>query len=103
MSIRLAQRLQRIRPSATVGITAKAINLREAGRDVISLSAGEPDFATPEHIRAAGIEAIRSGNTKYTALDGAHALKLAIAAKLSGENKLSYEPAQILEIGRAHV
>ena len=96
MSIRLAQRLQRIRPSATVGITAKAINLREAGRDVISLSAGEPDFATPEHIRAAGIEAIRSGNTKYTALDGAHALKLAIAAKLSGENKLSYEPAQIL-------
>jgi aspartate aminotransferase len=96
MSIRLAHRLQRIRPSATVGITAKALNLREAGQDVISLSAGEPDFATPEHIRAAGIEAIRSGNTKYTALDGTHQLKLAIVAKLSHENHLSYEPAQIL-------
>ena len=96
MSIRLAERLQRIRPSATVSITAKALNLREQGRDIISLSAGEPDFATPEHIRAAGIEAIRSGNTKYTALDGAHALKLAIAKKLKRENGLSYEPAQIL-------
>jgi aspartate aminotransferase len=79
-----------------VSITAKALNMRELGRDVISLSAGEPDFATPEHIGAAGIEAIRSGNTKYTALDGAHPLKLAIAAKLASENGLSYEPAQIL-------
>ncbi|HEY7670699.1 MAG TPA: pyridoxal phosphate-dependent aminotransferase [Gammaproteobacteria bacterium] len=96
MSIRLAHRLQRIRPSATVGMTAKAISLREAGHDIISLSAGEPDFATPEHIRAAGIEAIRSGNTKYTALDGTHQLKLAIAAKLRRENGLDYEPAQIL-------
>jgi aspartate aminotransferase len=77
-------------------MTAKAISLREAGHDIISLSAGEPDFATPEHIRAAGIEAIRSGNTKYTALDGAHQLKLAIAAKLRRENGLDYEPAQIL-------
>jgi aspartate aminotransferase len=77
-------------------MTAKAISLREAGHDIISLSAGEPDFATPEHIRAAGIEAIRSGNTKYTALDGAHALKVAIAAKLRRENGLDYEPAQIL-------
>ena len=96
MSIRLAHRLQRIRPSATVGITAKALNLREQGRDIIGLSAGEPDFATPEHVRAAGIEAIRSGNTKYTALDGAHPLKVAIAAKLLRENGLGYEPAQIL-------
>jgi aspartate aminotransferase len=79
-----------------VGITAKALNLREQGHDIIGLSAGEPDFATPEHVRAAGIEAIRTGNTKYTALDGAHQLKLAITAKLSLENKLSYEPAQIL-------
>jgi aspartate aminotransferase len=79
-----------------VSITAKALNLREQGRDIISLSAGEPDFATPEHVGAAGIEAIRSGNTKYTALDGAHQLKLAIAKKLARENGLSYEPAQIL-------
>jgi aspartate aminotransferase len=92
----LARRLERIRPSATVSITAKALNLREQGRDIISLSAGEPDFATPEHIRAAGIEAIRSGNTKYTALDGAHQLKTAIAAKLLRENGLTYEPKQIL-------
>jgi aspartate aminotransferase len=79
-----------------VSITAKALNLREQGEDIISLSAGEPDFATPEHIRAAGIDAIVSGNTKYTALDGARQLKLAIAAKLERDNGLHYELAQIL-------
>ena len=96
MTIRLARRLQRIRPSATVSITAKALNLREQGVDIIGLSAGEPDFATPEHVSAAGIEAIASGNTKYTALDGARPLKLAIVAKLARDNGLAYEPAQIL-------
>ena len=96
MSTRLARRLQRIRPSATVSITAKALNLREQGVDVIGLSAGELDFPTPEHIRAAGIEAIESGNTKYTALDGARSLKLAIADKLRRDNGLSYELGQIL-------
>jgi aspartate aminotransferase len=96
LNIRLAHRLQRIRPSATVSITAKALNLREQGEDIIGLSAGEPDFPTPEHIRAAGIEAIRSGNTKYTALDGTRQLKLAIAAKLARENGLSYTLRQIL-------
>ena len=96
MATRLARRLQRIRPSATVSITAKALNLREQGEDIISLSAGEPDFATPEHIRAAGIEAIASGNTKYTALDGTRQLKLAIAAKLERDNGLHYELVEIL-------
>jgi aspartate aminotransferase len=96
LATRLARRLQRIRPSATVSITAKALNLREQGEDIISLSAGEPDFATPEHIRAAGIEAIASGNTKYTALDGTRQLKLAIAAKLERDNGLHYELVEIL-------
>jgi aspartate aminotransferase len=79
-----------------VSITAKALNLREQGRDIIALSAGEPDFPTPEHIRAAGIEAIETGNTKYTALDGTRQLKQAIAAKLERENGLSYGLDQIL-------
>lgn len=96
MSTRFAHRLQRVRPSATVGITAKALKLREQGRDIIALSVGEPDFDTPEHIKAAGIEAIASGNTKYTALDGATALKQAIAEKLLRDNGLNYEPEQIL-------
>lgn len=96
MSIRLAHRVQRVRPSATVSITAKALNLREQGRDIVALSAGEPDFPTPEHIRAAGIEAIRSGNTKYTALDGARPLKQAVAAKLKRDNGLDYGLDQIL-------
>jgi aspartate aminotransferase len=96
LTIRLAQRLQRIRPSATVGITAKALNRREQGEDIISLSAGEPDFPTPEHIRAAGIEAIVSGNTRYTALDGTRQLKHAIAAKLHRDNGLDYDLHRII-------
>jgi aspartate aminotransferase len=91
LSTRLARRLQRIRPSATVSITAKALNLREQGRDIIALSAGEPDFATPENIKAAGIEAIASDNTKYTALDGSQQLKTAIALKLERDNGLTYD------------
>jgi aspartate aminotransferase len=96
LTTRFAHRLQRIRPSATVGITAKALNLRDEGRDIIALSAGEPDFDTPEHIKAAGVAAIESGNTKYTALDGMRSLKQAIAAKLERENGLEYALDQIL-------
>lgn len=96
MSIRLSQRLQRIRPSATVSITARAIELREQGRDIISLSAGEPDFDTPENIKAAAIAAIRSGETKYTAVSGTSRLKEAIAAKLRNDNHLEYTAAQII-------
>jgi aspartate aminotransferase len=96
MSIRLSQRLQRIRPSATVSITARAIELREQGRDVISLSAGEPDFDTPENIKAAAIAAIRAGDTKYTAVGGTRRLREAIATKLRRDNGLEYAPEQIL-------
>ncbi|MEE9570700.1 MAG: aspartate transaminase, partial [Gammaproteobacteria bacterium] len=70
MSPRLAQRIQRIRPSPTMSITALAGKLREDGKDIIVLSAGEPDFATPEHVQEAACEAIRGGDTKYTAVDG---------------------------------
>ena len=96
MSIRFARRLQRIRPSATVGITAIAQRLREQGRDIISLSAGEPDFGTPEHVRRAAIAAIERGDTKYTAVDGASELKLAIVAKFERDNGLEYAPEQVL-------
>jgi aspartate aminotransferase len=96
LNSRLAHRIQRIRPSATVAITALAAELRAAGRDVIGLSVGEPDFDTPEHIKQAAIEAIRRGDTKYTAVDGTPALKAAIAAKFRRENGLAYDTAQIV-------
>jgi aspartate aminotransferase len=83
-------------PSATSAVLGLAAELKEAGRDVISLGAGEPDFDTPDHIKAAGIEAIRSGQTKYTAIDGTSALKAAIQRKFERDNGLSYEPGQIL-------
>jgi aspartate aminotransferase len=88
--------MQRVRPSATVAITAKALRLREAGRDIIGLSAGEPDFDTPEFIKAAAIAAIQRGDTKYTAIDGTRALKLAIVNKFKRDNGLDYAPEQIL-------
>ena len=96
MTIELAQRLQRIQPSATVSITARAQRLREQGRDVIVLSVGEPDFPTPEHIKAAAVEALARNDTKYTAVDGSHLLKQAIVAKLERENALRYTPEQVL-------
>jgi aspartate aminotransferase len=96
VAIRLAQRLQRIRPSATVTITSKAIALREQGRDVIGLSVGEPDFPTPVHIRQAAIEAVRAGETKYTAVDGTRLLKDAIARKFHRDNGLEYASEQII-------
>lgn len=83
-------------PSATSAVLGLAAELKEAGRDVISLGAGEPDFDTPEHIKAAAIEAIRSGQTKYTAIDGTSSLKAAIQQKFKRDNNLSYEPGQIL-------
>ena len=85
-----------MRPSATVSITQRAIELREAGGDVIALSAGEPDADTPEHIKAAAIEAIRSGDTKYTAVDGTARLNRAIAGKFRVDNGLHFEPRQIV-------
>jgi aspartate aminotransferase len=96
LSLRLAQRLQRVRPSPTVGITALAQRLREAGRDIVVLSVGEPDFATPEHVKAAARDAIARNDTKYTAVDGARSLKEAVVAKLKRDNGLDYTPEQVL-------
>lgn len=96
MTIELAQRLQRIRPSATVSITARAQRLREQGRDVIVLSVGEPDFPTPEHVKAAAAAALARNDTKYTPVDGSRALKDAIVAKLARDNGLAYTREQVL-------
>ncbi|WP_299815041.1 pyridoxal phosphate-dependent aminotransferase [uncultured Roseibium sp.] len=91
----LADALARVQPSATIAVTNKARELKAAGRDVIGLGAGEPDFDTPENIKAAAIKAINEGKTKYTAVDGIPELKAAIAAKFKRENGLTYEVNQI--------
>ena len=90
-----SQALRRIKPSATIAISAKARALKAAGRDVIALSAGEPDFDTPDNIKEAAIAAIRAGKTKYTDPDGMPELKAAICAKFARENGLTYTPAQV--------
>jgi aspartate aminotransferase len=87
--------LRRIQPSATSAAASKARALRAAGRDIISLDAGEPDFDTPQNIKDAAIRAIREGKTKYTDVDGIPELKRAVCAKFARENDLSYEPSQI--------
>ncbi len=93
----LADRLARIKPSATIAVTDKARALKAAGRDVIGLGAGEPDFDTPENIKEAAIKAIRDGKaSKYTAVDGIPELKAAIARKFKRENELTYKPSQII-------
>ncbi len=94
MSI-ISNSLRRIKPSPTIAATQKARELRAAGKDVIGLGAGEPDFDTPNNVKNAAIKAIRSGDTKYTAVDGTPALKKAIIAKFKRENKLSYSANQI--------
>ena len=92
----LSDTLSRIKPSATLAISQKARELKAAGRDVISLSAGEPDFDTPDNIKQAATLAIRRGETKYTAVDGIPELKAAIIEKFRKDNDLAYEPAQII-------
>ncbi|OUR79421.1 aspartate aminotransferase [Alphaproteobacteria bacterium 46_93_T64] len=94
MSI-IAESLGRIKPSPTIAVTTKAAELRAAGRDVIGLGAGEPDFDTPENIKTAAKTAIDEGKTKYTAVDGIPELKQAICEKFKRENGLSYEPSQV--------
>src|SRR6266481_5082287 len=92
----LAESLKRIKPSATIAVTDKARALKAAGRDVIGLGAGEPDFDTPENIKRAAIKAIEGGKAaKYTAVDGIAELKAAICAKFKRENGLDYKPSQI--------
>jgi aspartate aminotransferase len=90
-----AQRLARIKPSPTIAVTQKARELQAAGRDVIGLGAGEPDFDTPDNIKEAAYRAIREGQTKYTAVDGTPELKAAIRAKFKRENGLDYALDQI--------
>ncbi len=96
MEIRVAQRAANIKPSPTLAVTAKAAELTAAGRDIIALSAGEPDFDTPLHIKEAAIRAIRDGKTKYTAAGGMPELKQAVVDKFKRENDLVYKPQQIL-------
>jgi aspartate aminotransferase len=91
----LADSLNRMQPSATLAVTSKALELKAAGRDIISLGAGEPDFDTPEHIKEAAIAAMRAGKTKYTNVDGIPELKAAVAAKFKRENGLEFKPSQI--------
>ena len=90
-----SQALARVKPSATLAADAKARALRAAGKDVISLAAGEPDFDTPDNIKEAAIKAIRAGKTKYTDADGIPELKQAICAKFERENGLRYTPSQV--------
>ncbi|MCZ8087587.1 MAG: pyridoxal phosphate-dependent aminotransferase [Brevundimonas sp.] len=87
--------LARVKPSATLAVTAKARELKRAGRDVIGLGAGEPDFDTPDHVKAAAVAAIQRGETKYTDVDGLPELKAAVAAKFARENGLTYGTDQI--------
>ena len=91
----LSDALTRIKPSPTIAVTSKARELKAAGRDVIGLGAGEPDFDTPENIKQAAIRAIERGETKYTAVDGIPELKAAISRKFKRENGLDYGPNQI--------
>ncbi|GGC01279.1 aminotransferase [Marinobacterium zhoushanense] len=96
MDVQLSNRVNSIKPSPTLAVTNRAAELRAAGQNIIGLGAGEPDFDTPAHIKQAAIDAINSGFTKYTAVDGTPALKKAIIAKFERDNGLKYEANQIL-------
>jgi len=93
---RLAERLKKIKPSSTLAITSRAKKLKSEGYDVVTLAAGEPDFDTPDAVKDAGIEAIKSGFTKYTPTTGIPDLKKAISRKFKEDNKLDYSPSQII-------
>lgn len=96
MSQFVADLIKQVKPSATIAVSMKAAELKRAGKDVIGLGAGEPDFDTPDHIKQAAIEAIQAGQTKYTAVDGTPELKQAIIGKLSRENQVDYQASEIL-------
>ena len=96
MPNQLSRRVQRVKPSPTLAVTARAAKLKAEGKDIIGLGAGEPDFDTPVHIADAGVEAIRKGFTRYTNVDGIVELKDAIIAKFKRDNQISYERNQIL-------
>ena len=96
MTIQLSNRLSKVKPSATLAITAKAAELRASGKNIISLSVGEPDFETPKAAREAGIKAIEDGFTRYTAVPGIPELRAEVAAKFKRDNGLDYKPENIL-------
>ena len=96
MTVPVSRRVQRVKPSPTLAVTARAARLKAEGKDVIGLGAGEPDFDTPVHIADAGVEAIRKGFTRYTNVEGIDPLKDAIIAKFQRDNGLTYERSQIL-------
>jgi aspartate aminotransferase len=96
MSIKLSDRVNAVKPSPTLAIAAKAGQMKAEGKDIISLSVGEPDFDTPDHIKAAAVRALDAGFTKYTAVDGTPSLKKAVIAKFKRDNGLEYQPKQIL-------
>ena len=91
-----AERLDRVSPSQTIAISSKARALKAAGRDIISLSAGEPDFDTPANIKAAAIRAIEAGETKYTDVSGTMALAPGVAAKFKRDSNLDYSPSEVM-------
>ena len=91
MSLAVSKRVQRVKPSPTVALTGRVAQLKAEGKDIIGLGAGEPDFDTPLHIADAGVDAIRRGFTRYTAVEGAVDLKDAIIAKFKRENDLGYK------------
>ena len=94
-SVNLSDALARVKPSPTLAVTQKARELKAAGKNIISLGAGEPDFDTPDYVKEAAIKAIREGETKYTAVDGIPELKDAIIAKFQRDNNLEYSRDQI--------
>jgi aspartate aminotransferase len=96
VTVPVSRRVQRVKPSPTLAVTARAARLKSQGKDVIGLGAGEPDFDTPAHIAQAGIDAIRSGFTRYTNVEGIDELRDAIIAKFARDNALTYERSQIL-------
>ncbi len=96
MNQQLSRRVQGIKPSPTLAVSSRAAELRAAGKDIIGLGVGEPDFETPDHIKEAAIKAIHDGKTRYTAVDGTPELKQAVIDKFARDNGFSYEPGQIL-------
>jgi aspartate aminotransferase len=96
VTLSLSRRVQRVKPSPTLAVTARAAKLKAEGKDVIGLGAGEPDFDTPAHVAQAGIDAIKNGFTRYTNVDGINELKDAISAKFERDNAIKYDRSQIL-------
>ena len=96
MTVSLSRRVQRVKPSPTLAVTARAARLKAEGKDVIGLGAGEPDFDTPPHIAQAGIDAIRNGFTRYTNVEGINELRDAVIAKFDRDNGIAYERSQVL-------